>query len=311
MAPVRALPLPTELTEEVDLRRMMPLAHRMVGLPRRGVAAVLLAAGLLGMAGTLRPGQARAGGFRGAARLGSIGAAWLLLLGAPWWVPPAEAQDTCAPLYGGDIWCTTMTVADMGTDVFGFSSIVAGGLQPGGSLADATFTYAGTDYTVRRIQFFRSIDPIHGETGYISFDVRPLTFPPLLASTNLGLHVGSTRLLFDHGFAYFDLYLDWALGIYDIAANQIINWPVGEQLIVRIFEVQEPGAPRVGATVGDWQATLAWTPPADDGGVPILDYEYRYRKQTDAAYPGSWAEVDADGRSVTLRELDAVPYVLG
>ena len=46
-------------------------------------------------------GQARAGGFRGAARLGSIGAAWLLLLGAPWWVPPAEAQDTCAPLARG------------------------------------------------------------------------------------------------------------------------------------------------------------------------------------------------------------------
>ena len=152
MAPVRALPLPTELTEEVDLRRMMPLAHRMVGLPRRGVAAVLLAAGLLGMAGTLRPGQARAGGFRGAARLGSIGAAWLLLLGAPWWVPPAEAQDTCAPLYYGDIWCTTMTVAEMGTDVFGFSSVTGGGSQPGGSLADATFTYAGTNYTVRRIQ---------------------------------------------------------------------------------------------------------------------------------------------------------------
>ena len=36
--------------EEIDLRRMTPLAHRMVGLPRRGVAAVLLAAGLLGMA---------------------------------------------------------------------------------------------------------------------------------------------------------------------------------------------------------------------------------------------------------------------
>ena len=50
MVPVRALPLPTELTEEADLRQMMPLAHRMVGLPRRGVAAVLLAAGLLGMA---------------------------------------------------------------------------------------------------------------------------------------------------------------------------------------------------------------------------------------------------------------------
>ena len=32
------------------MSRTMPLAHRMVGLPRRGVAAVLLVAGLLGMA---------------------------------------------------------------------------------------------------------------------------------------------------------------------------------------------------------------------------------------------------------------------
>ena len=48
--PVRALPLPTERTEEVDLHRMMQLAHGMVGLRRRGVAAVVLAAGLLGMA---------------------------------------------------------------------------------------------------------------------------------------------------------------------------------------------------------------------------------------------------------------------
>ena len=32
------------------MRRMMQLAHRMIGLPRRGVAAVLLVAGLLGMA---------------------------------------------------------------------------------------------------------------------------------------------------------------------------------------------------------------------------------------------------------------------
>ena len=312
MAPVRALPLPTELTEEVDLRRMMPLAHRMIGLPRRGVAAVLLAAGLLEMA------AARAGGFRGAARLGSIGAAWLLLLVAPWWVPPAEAQDTCAPLYGEDIWCTTMTVAQMTTRVSGFSSVQAGDVPPGGSLADVTFTYAGTNYTVRRIQLFSSTDPISGETGYISFDVRPLTFPSLaLVSTNLGFQVGSTRLLFDHAEPYFGTYLDWNLGSLEVIANQYINWPDGEQLIVRIFEVQEPGAPRVRATVGDWQATLAWTPPRDDGGVPILGYEYRYRKQTDAAYPESWTEVDVDyGRlsfelreSVTLRELDAVPYV--
>ena len=263
-------------------------------------------------------GQARAGGFRGAARLGSIGAAWLLLLGAPGWLPPAEAQDTCAPLYDGDIWCTTMTVAEfiVGNDqyAYGFSSEPVSGAQPGGSLADITFTYAGTNYTVLRLQLFR-----HGTIlASIAFDVRPTTFPPYIDSTNLGLHVGSTRLLLDHAFPYFDLSLTWNLPTPEIHANQIINWPEGEQLIVRIFEVREPGAPPLGATVGHWQARLAWRPPPDDGGVPILGYEYRYRKQTDAAYPESWTEVDVDysrtgkfelKESVTLRELDAVPYV--
>ena len=44
------------------MRRMMPLAHSMVGLPRRGVAAVLLAAGLLaaGLLGTDSPAAAQA-----------------------------------------------------------------------------------------------------------------------------------------------------------------------------------------------------------------------------------------------------------
>ena len=263
-------------------------------------------------------GQARAGGFRGAARLGSIGAAWLLLLGAPGWLPPAEAQDTCAPLYGEDIWCTTMTVAQMTTRVSGFSSVEHSTVPTGGSLADATFTYAGTNYTVRRIQHARDTTLTGRATGNISFDVRPLTFPPLLDYTNLGLHVGSTRLLFDHAEVYFETYLDWPLGLPYIHAAQFINWPEGEPLIVRIFEVREPAAPPLGATVGDWQATLAWRPPADDGGVPILGYEYRYRKQTDAAYPESWTELpsyDSEElpgppvQSVTLRELDAVPYV--
>jgi titin len=55
--------------------------------------------------------------------------------------------------------------------------------------------------------------------------------------------------------------------------------------------VQAPGQPtELTATPGDTQIGLAWTPPASDGGSPILEYAVAYRTSPD----GIWQVVNTD-----------------
>lgn len=69
-----------------------------------------------------------------------------------------------------------------------------------------------------------------------------------------------------------------------------------------------PGAPSVPvglvAFEGDEVVRLTWRPPADDGGKPVVRYEYRFREDT-LPYPGSWTVVSqgAEARRVTVRGL--------
>ena len=186
---------------------------------------------------------------------------------------------------------------------FGFAT--AGSAQgPGGSLTDSTFTYDGQSYTVVRLASLM----IGASSDVIDFSVRPLSFPPLVDFTPLALYLGSLQLWMDDAGAQVGTYLRWS-------SNTInVNWSAGDQVIVRITDstkVSEPGAPDVVASAGDGQATLAWTPAADEGGSPVTGYEYRYRRQTDAEYPESWTEVagGADARSATVPRLyNGVPY---
>lgn len=68
------------------------------------------------------------------------------------------------------------------------------------------------------------------------------------------------------------------------------------------------GAPSVPLSLlafeGDGVVRLTWRPPADDGGKPIVRYEYRFREDT-VPYPGSWTAVShgPEARRVTVRGL--------
>ena len=92
--------------------------------------------------------------------------------------------------------------------------------------------------------------------------------------------------------------------------------PTGEALMISVNARRPtpPGAPaRLVATAGDGGVTLAWTAPILDGGVPVIAYEYRYRKDSEANFPTGWNAVADSGdegtetgneRSVTVAGLD-------
>ena len=76
--------------------------------------------------------------------------------------------------------------------------------------------------------------------------------------------------------------------------------------------VAVPDAPAsLTATPGNTQATLAWTPPASDGGDPITKYQYRVSADGGSNWAPDWTDVpdsdsdsdQADERSVTVTGL--------
>ena len=74
-----------------------------------------------------------------------------------------------------------------------------------------------------------------------------------------------------------------------------------------------PGAPAsLTATPGNTQATLAWTPPASDGGAAITKYQYRVSVDGGSTWSPDWTDVpdgsdsgtdQADERTLTITSL--------
>ena len=73
-----------------------------------------------------------------------------------------------------------------------------------------------------------------------------------------------------------------------------------------------PDAPAsLGATAGDEEVTLSWTPPGSNGGAAVEKYQYRYSAGSTVASDAQWMDVpdaDSDGsladeRSVSVTEL--------
>ena len=283
---------PTSFPLRVHSRlRASRVAHR----PNRATRLIHAALGIL-----CAPAAAHGHGCRGAPPLARLHTACLLLLGVLA-AAPAAAQHPCTPSYAEDVWCATMTVAEFTQDdivVLGYNSY-----SGNGSLSGTTFTYDGTSYTWTYMFASKS-----GGSAYAR--VIPNSFYDSHTEDGyspLVLHLGSRPLFIaDGGTNEFA-----SLWTTDYSPP---NWSAGDQVIVRMTDstmVSEPGAPAVVATAGDGQATLVWTPPADEGGSPITGYEYRYRKRTDAAYPDSWTAVAGGGgaRRVTVPRLyNGVPH---
>ena len=231
-------------------------------------------------------------------------AASLLLLGALWLVPPAEAQWPCTPSYAEDIWCATMTVGEFTSNTasgpvpaFGY---INANSQSAGSLSDDDFTYDSESYSIR---YLRSA-PV---TGRVDFALNPKGIDAFHNEAQFTLHAGGREFSFGDSLD-FDTYFVWA-------TTSPPSLPVDDQVILRLTDasvVREPGAPgSLSAMPRDDQVTLAWTPTADEGGSPVTGYEYRYRKSIEADYPDSWTAV-ADGpdeRTATVTVPEAgVPY---
>ena len=100
----------------------------------------------------------------------------------------------------------------------------------------------------------------------------------------------------------------WSYGTTASLLMRVTGTPAGATVATA------PEAPAsLGATAGDAQVTLSWTPPGSDGGAPISKYQYRYSAGSRVDPETAWTDVPdgsdtdtslADERSVTVTELD-------
>ena len=101
------------------------------------------------------------------------------------------------------------------------------------------------------------------------------------------------------------------------AVNSIGNSPVSDEATAATdcpVPLTTPSTPlSVNAMIGRKSITLAWTASADDGGSPMLQYEYQIRSP-DEQYDTKWISTDdSDGNPlshVITRFKDCIPYVL-
>ena len=200
------------------------------------------------------------------------------------------ASETCE--LGGDVWCATLTVQNLGGGHRGCANSQAGNECSNTShLTEDEFTHDMTDYTMTSVQV-----RANGE-------LRLFLNPDLTtASQSLVLLVGAERFAFAHA--------DTKAANSRYWNGSGLNWPSGATVQLRLVEGPDaapplappvPGVAKVGNSVTSLKVT--WRAPDNAGRPPIAHYNLRYRESGTGA--GGWREWpdDETGTSATIANL--------
>ena len=177
-----------------------------------------------------------------------------------------DDDETEACVLGGDVWCATLTVKNLGSGNRGCANSLSGNECSNTShLTEDEFTHDMTDYTVTSVQV-----RTNGELRlWIS---RNLTAP----TGSLVLVVDSERFSLARADTINDNNRRWD--------SSGLSWSTGATVELRLvegFPPLAPGAPGVNG-VGDSDTSLkvTWSEPDNVGRPPITHYDLRYRTGT-------------------------------
>ena len=202
-----------------------------------------------------------------------------------------DDDETEACVLGGDVWCATLTVKNLGSGNRGCANSQSGNECSNTShLTEDEFTHDMTDYTVTSVQV-----RTNGELRlWIS---RNLTAP----TGSLVLVVGSERFSLARADTINDNNRRWD--------SSGLSWSTGDTIELRLVEAflpLAPAAPEVNG-VGDSETSLkvTWSEPNNAGRPPITYYDLRYR--TSRTGTGGWLDgpQDQTGTNATIMGLTA------
>ncbi len=187
--------------------------------------------------------------------LRSLAAVLLLVYAALVAAPtPVRAQNTCPE--PDDIWCATLTVAELevGSLTFGFGY----NINIGGALSHDEFRYEGTDYTVALVNITRFVNPS------LQIQFAP-TGETVFGTDGLLLYVDGTPFAFDDAEFTSNQFI-WG--------NSGLSWAVGATVEVRLTKAPEPG----GSLQGQPQIVFAANSGSSEPAARCLGAPYEFRR---------------------------------
>ena len=202
-------------------------------------------------------------------------------------VGPVVAAELQACVLGGDVWCATLTVQDLGSGQRGCTNSLSGNRCTNTStLTEDEFTHDMTPYAVTTVQvrtdgelrlwFSRNLT---AETGSLVLVVGSERFPFAGATVK---NVDNRR---------------WD--------SSGLSWSIGDSVELRLVEGFPPLAPAAPGVngVGDNDTSLkvTWGAPDNAGRPPIAHYDLRYRETGTSGWR-EWPD-DETATSVTIGSL--------
>ena len=211
---------------------------------------------------------------------------------------PGLVPEAC--VLGGDVWCATLTVKNLGSGNRGCANSQSDNECSNTShLTEDEFTHDMTDYTVSSVQV-RS-------NGQLQFWFSPdLTTP----TGSLVLVVGSERFPLARAHAINNDNRRWN--------SSGLSWLTGDTVELRLVEESPPlasaapspplapAAPEVnGVDNSETSLKVTWSAPDNAGRPPITHYDLRYR--TSRTGTGGWLDgpQDQTGTNATIMGLTA------